>query len=131
MRTRCADPSNKYYGAKGVTVCAEWNDYTAFRDWAQANGYRDDLSIERIDSNGNYEPSNCTWATAKEQSSNRDYTNKNNDGILWLDIARENGISRAAFRTRIFDGWSFEEASSHPINTPRVPRPRNSSGQFI
>ena len=75
MKSRCLNPkAPKYeiYGGKGVKVCPEWShSFENFRDWAQANGYADDLSIDRIDSNGNYEPSNCRWATVKEQNKNR------------------------------------------------------------
>lgn len=62
----------KDYGGRGITVCDEWrNDFIAFENWALANGYQTHLTIDRKDNDGNYEPSNCHWATHKQQSKNR------------------------------------------------------------
>lgn len=75
MRNRCYYknlPEFKYWGGRGITVCNEWkNSFLAFYDWSMANGYNDNLSIDRIDVDGNYCPDNCRWATAAEQQKNR------------------------------------------------------------
>ena len=108
MMERCYNPktaSYPNYGGRGITVCDEWKkDNKAFFKWSIANGYCEGLSIDRIDPNGNYCPSNCRWVTNKVQQNNR----RNNiyieiDGVRhtvaeWADIY---GISRYAVYTRI------------------------------
>ncbi|OAV70677.1 hypothetical protein Barb4_01162 [Bacteroidales bacterium Barb4] len=103
-----------YYGARGITMCDEWKeDYKAFHAWAVENGYADNLTIDRIDTNGNYEPANCRWVTMKEQNRN---TRKNRmieyDGQTkciseWAEIY---GIEPHKLNKRFSRGWTFDRA---------------------
>lgn len=73
MKTRCTNPKADnycYYGEQGVTVCDEWQDYIPFKQWAESHGYAEDLSIDRIDPCGNYQPGNCRWVTQTTQMNN-------------------------------------------------------------
>lgn len=75
MKQRCYNPNQKHYnryGGRGITVCDEWrNDFQAFYDWSMSHGYKEGLTIDRIDNDGNYEPSNCRWVTQAEQNLNK------------------------------------------------------------
>ena len=73
-RQRCRNPRAtdfKIYGGRGVTICTEWDSFAAFREWSLNNGYRDDLTLDRIDPDGDYCPENCRWTTWKEQRLNQ------------------------------------------------------------
>lgn len=104
MISRCTykgDTNYKFYGARGISVCDEWrNDFMNFHDWAMKNGYKDNLSIDRINTNGNYESSNCRWVTMKEQFRNRRTTQLITvDGVTktqneWAELT---GLSHTAF----------------------------------
>lgn len=74
MKTRCLNKKTKafqWYGALGVSICPEWMSFEGFRDWALSSGYRDDLTIDRIDPFGNYCPENCRWVPKSEQRANQ------------------------------------------------------------
>lgn len=78
MFQRCTNPNSKgyqYYGGKGIKICDEWHDWERFKQWSLSNGYQDALTIDRIDTNGNYEPSNCRWVDTIVQANNKT-TNK-------------------------------------------------------
>jgi hypothetical protein len=118
MRERCSNhraDSFKNYGARGIRVCSEWDDFVAFRDWALANGYGPSLSIERRDGNLNYTPANCTWATRLEQNRNRRNVRLAPDGRPYSEHATANGIGESTYRTRMSRGWDAAEAASAPV----------------
>src|SRR5438132_9525042 len=118
MRDRCGNPHATYfthYGGRGISVCAEWEDFSVFKKWALRAGYTDALTIERRDVNGNYTPENCTWIPMAKQSANRRFLRKAPTGEPWYAIARRNGISPTAFGSRMFRGWSSERAATAPV----------------
>lgn len=109
IRKRCfcntvANYDYKNYGGRGITMCADWkNDFMSFYNWAIANGYREDLTIDRIDCNRNYEPSNCRWVTKKEQSQNRRCVYKlfyKGKEMFLDDISKETGIKHNTILNR-------------------------------
>ena len=124
MIQRCYYTKNKSYpryGGRGVVVCDEWRkDKQAFFDWALANGYKDNLTIDRIDNSKGYSPDNCRWVTKRQQANNR----RSNHLITangethtvseWADIT---GIKVCTINSRIHDGWDEVKAVTTPTMT--------------
>lgn len=117
MKSRCYNEnSEKYknYGGRGITICDEWlNDFQCFYDWAMANGYREGLTIDREDVNGNYCPENCRWATPKQQANNRTssrfltFDGETHTLQKWSELT---GIQPATILFRLDNGWPIERA---------------------
>ena len=117
MKARCNNKKNPVYGGKGISVCNEWaNSYTVFKDWAIAEGYNDTLTIDRINSNLNYEPSNCRWVGRKIQNNN---TRRNIivDGTTLTLKCEELGINPKLIQERMrVQGIPFNKAIALPLN---------------
>ena len=126
MHYRCENPQNdayKWYGAKGISVCEEWSGYDGydnFKEWALNNGYSDNLSIDRIDFNGDYKPNNCRWADFSIQANNTSrnifltYKGKTKTMTQW---AKELGLTVATIRGRLKYSDDIDKILSTPIDT--------------
>lgn len=119
MRRRCLSPSCKDYqdyGARGITICEEWDDYIAFKKWALDNGYKAGVSIDRINNDLGYRPDNCRFVGLRTQANNK----RNNSLITacgktmtLAQWSRHTGINRTTISARInIYGWSLDEAVS-------------------
>lgn len=120
MKERCLNKTYKgfpNYGGRGITVCDEWLDFENFRTWANSNGYREDAgrgkcTLDRIDVNGNYEPSNCRWVDAKTQARNRrntvfiEYGGARRSMAEWAEVL---GVKFNTLYWRYSEGWSPRE----------------------
>ncbi len=100
MISRCTDPNHsrrEYYGGRGITVCPEWADPLTFIAWALENGYAANLSLDRVDNDGDYEPSNCRWVSKAVQARNScRLTKRNSSG--YRGVSRLNGRWGASLR---------------------------------
>ena len=122
MRGRCyreSDTNYKYYGKLGITVCDEWKDFMSFYEWAISNGYQEGLTLDRINVNGNYEPSNCRWTTMTTQERNRSNNSLltfNGESKCISEWAEITGIPRNVISARIHKcKWDVERALTTPV----------------
>lgn len=116
MKSRCLNPNNKRfkdYGGRGIKIHQEWlDDFMNFYNWAMANGYDDKLSIDRIDVNGNYEPSNCRWVTQKIQMRNTrvnhliSYKGQTHCVVEWMQIL---GLKSRSIANKLYAGYPIEK----------------------
>lgn len=115
MKNRCTNPkvyAYSRYGGRGIRVCDEWQTFPPFLDWAMKSGYKEGLSLDRIDNDGDYKPSNCRWATKEEQSENTSqnvfltYNGETHTIAQWCKIV---GSYEARLSWRYKQGWPVEE----------------------
>lgn len=118
MKTRCYNEgaiNYADYGGRGITMDFRWYYWPEiFFKWAQENGYAENLTIDRKNNDGNYEPSNCRWATPKQQANNK-RNNVTYQGKTMAQWAEETGINYKALQRRIYRGWSWSKAIHTPV----------------
>ena len=125
MIKRCCSPGyERYseYGGRGISVCDEWrNDFLSFYNWSMENGYSDELTIDRIEVNGNYEPENCRWATYKEQGNNtrrNHYITFDGETHTMCEWAKIKGMKYQTLAARInIYHWDIEKALNTPVKS--------------
>jgi hypothetical protein len=121
MRCRQTDKAAEDYWYRGIRVCEEWQTFEPFLRWALANGYRDDLEIDRINNDGDYEPGNCRWVTRRINQNNRRNTvlvtafNETKSAAEWSRDSRCVVIKRHALLERFRRGWVPEIAITTPV----------------
>ena len=128
MKERCYNKSKNYYyryGGRGITMCDEWHySFEAFQEWAIANGYREGLTIDRIDNNKGYCPENCRWATIKEQNNNKSdnhyltFRGETKTIMQWSELT---GFSYATLSRRACK-WKYATAEEILLTTMKVDR---------
>lgn len=125
MRSRCfnnKDTAYKNYGGRGIKICDEWNEYLNFKEWSLDNGYKDTLSIDRINNNGDYEPSNCKWSNSKQQANNKrsnKYYTYNGETLNIKEWSIKTGIKERTLKYRKSKGWSIKDMLETPTHNTK------------
>lgn len=141
IKQRCYNPRHpayKYYGARGIKMCEEWkNDFLKFKEWVDKTANGLDLTVERVDVNGDYCPQNCIWVEMSQQANNRrsnilfTYRGETHNLTTWCDILN---LNYKNVHNRIYKlGWSFEKAVTTPICVSKrnnMSKERNKSGKL-
>ena len=138
MKSRCLTESTteyKNYGGRGICICDEWvNSYISFKEWALNNGYDSNLTIERIDVNGDYCPENCKWITKPQQANNTTksrFITYNGETHTMAEWAKILGIPYSALNYRINNSkMSIEDAFTRPITSNKF-LTKNENGEWI
>ncbi len=115
IKRRCFNAKNRSYrryGGRGISVCDDWLVYENFESWALSNGYKEGLSIDRINNDGNYEPGNCRWTTSKVQGNNKEscvYLTYNGEKLTIAQWAEKTNISWSTIKRRLKSGWPVND----------------------
>lgn len=122
MKQRCINPKGtmfEYYGGRGIAVCPDWlNSFSSFQNWALSSGYTDELTLDRLDNDGDYCPENCHWIPMFEQAKNRrnihnlTFNGKTMSVTEWGDVT---GFGYHVIKDRLRHGWSVERTLTEPI----------------
>lgn len=140
MKERCFNPRKrcyKFYGGRGITVCSEWQEnFMDFYNWAMLNGYQDNLTIDRVNVNGNYEPSNCRWATAREQANNKQLTKRVTilgETKTFYEFEKQYGIPAQLMHSRYKKGFRDEKViyNGNLGNFKTTKLKRDEKGRFL
>lgn len=127
IKQRCYNPKVKNYynyGGRGIVMCNEWeNDFRSFYDWAIKSGYKDGLTIDRIDNNKGYSPDNCRWVTYKVNLRNKrtnrviEFNGEQHSVIEWSEILC---IPVTTLYNRLFEGWDIKNTLTTPLQTDKI-----------